>query len=427
MGRTHWLRFCLASLYMLSTASFAAASCPAPAGPGNGSGWAATWGTAMEEARNGSEPDLTGQTLRMIVHTSAGGSQARIWLSNRFGAVPLHIGAAHIAVSTSDGTASAPDPNADLSAIQPGTDRALTFDGSPSVTIPPGATMVSNPAPLQVPALANLAVSLYFPEATLGTTVHGGARQSSYLATGDRLAAPDFAAQSWTRDSWYFLSGVDVYAPGASTVVALGDSITDGNHSTLNANRRWPDDLAVRLAQNDATRKAGVLGVVNAGISGNRLVLDGDGPNALARLDWDVFDRAGVRYLILFEGINDIEASTRNHQPYDKLVESLEQGLAQIAAQAHDRGIRVLVATQMTDCRNFQCTWPEGEKARNALNEWIRTATIFDGLIDFDRITRDPEHPMQLLEQYNSGDYVHPNDTGYKAMADGIDLGLFLK
>ena len=147
----------------------------------------------------------------------------------------------------------------------------------------------------------------------------------------------------------------------------------------------------------------------------------------MARLNWDVLDRSGVRFLILFEGINDIEAATRNHQPYDELVKRLEWGLAQIAARAHDRGIRVFVATQMTDCRNFQCTWPEGEKARSALNEWIRTTKNFDGLIDFDMIARDPQHPTQLLEQYNSGDYVHPNDAGYKAMANGIDLTLFTK
>ncbi len=411
----------------MCAAPFAVGSCPAPAGSILCPAWVATWGTAVEEARNGSEPDLTGQTLRMIVHTSAGGSQVRIWLSNRFGTAPLHIGAAHIAVSMVAGTAANPDANTDLSAIQQGTDRTLTFEGGASVTIPPGATISSDPAALDVPALSNLAVSLYFPDTTLGTTVHPSARQSSYLATGDLTAAPNLGERSWTRDSWYFLTGVDVDAPGDSAVVALGDSITDGNHSTLNANRRWPDDLAVRLAENDATRKAGVLGVVNAGISGNRLLLDGDGPNALARLDWDVFDRSGVRYLILFEGINDIEATTRNHQPYDDLVKQLEWGLAQVAAQAHDRGIRLFVATQMTDCRNFQCVFPEGEKARTALNDWIRTAKIFDGLIDFDRITRDPQHPTQLLERYNSGDYVHPNDTGYKAMADGIDLGLFLK
>lgn len=410
-----------------SAAALAAASCP-PNGSSNAcTAWVATWGTAMEEARNGSEPDLTGQTMRLIVHTSAGGSQARIWLSNRFGTAPLNIGAAHIAISADAGTDANSETNTDQSAIQPGSDRALKFGGSTTVTIPPGATVVSDPAALSVPALSNLAVSLYFPEPTLGTTAHPGARQSSYLAMGDATGAPDLARRSWTKDSWYFLSGVDVDAPGTSAVVALGESITDGNHSTLNANHRWPDDLAVRLAQDGATRKAGVLGVVNAGISGNRLLLDGDGPNAMARLDWDVLDRSGVRFLILFEGINDLEATARNHQPYADLVTRLEWGLAQIAERAHDRGIKVFVATQMTDCRNFQCTWPEGEKARSALNEWIRTAKNFDGLIDFDMITRDPQHPTQLLEQYNSGDYVHPNDAGYKAMADGIDLSLFKK
>jgi lysophospholipase L1-like esterase len=218
-----------------------------------------------------------------------------------------------------------------------------------------------------------------------------------------------------------------VYAPGSSAVVALGDSITDGNHSTPSGNHRWPDYLAARLAENEATRKAGVLGVVNTGISGNRLLLDGDGPNALARLDWDVLDRSGVRYLILFEGINDIESMTRNRQPYGDLEKRLEWGLAQIAAQAHQHGILVFGATQMTDCRDLKCTWHEGEKVRTALNEWIRTTDAFDGLIDFDLATRDPQHPTQLLQQYNSGDFVHPNDTGYKAMADAIDLSLFRK
>jgi lysophospholipase L1-like esterase len=318
-----------------------------------------------------------------------------------------------------------PAANLDQSVIKPETDRALTFNGDTAVTIPPGATIVSDPATLDVPAMANLAVSLYFPNPTLATTLHPGAQQSSYLATGDETGAADLTGKSWTRNSWYFLTGVDVYAPGASAVVALGDSITDGNHSTLNGNRRWPDDLAVRLAQNPVTRKTGVLGVVNVGTSGSRLLLDGDGPNAMARLTWDVFDRSGVRYLILFEGINDIEAQTRVHQPYDELVKQLEWGLAQIATQAHDHGIKVFVATQMTDCRDLHCTWPEGEKARTAFNEWARASKLFDGLIDFDLITRDPQHPTQLLQQYNSGDFVHPNDTGYQAMADAIDLSLF--
>ncbi|MFZ0339362.1 MAG: SGNH/GDSL hydrolase family protein [Terracidiphilus sp.] len=401
------------------------AQCATVPDPARCSPWVATWGTAMQEAFNGSAPDVTGQTLRLIVHTSVGGFRARIWLSNRFGNVPIRIASAHIAVGVDPGTNATPAPNLDQSAISAGTDRALTFNGDTTVTIPPGATIASDPAMLDVPALANLAVSLYFPDPTLATTVHSGAQQSSYLTAGDATGATDLTGKSWTRNSWYFLTGVDVYAPGASAVVTLGDSITDGNHSTLNANRRWPDDLALRLAQNPATRKAGVLGVVNVGTSGSRLLLDGDGPNAVARLNWDVLDRSGVRYLILFEGINDIEAQTRNHQPYGDLVQQLEWGLAQVATQARDRGIKVLVATQMTDCRNFQCTWPEGEKARTAFNEWIRASNLFDGLIDFDRITRDPEHPTQMLEQYNSGDYVHPNDKGYQAMADAIDLTLF--
>jgi lysophospholipase L1-like esterase len=408
-----------------SIAHFSSAQCAKLNDPAHCSPWVATWGAAMQEAFNGSAPDVTGQTLRLIVHTSAGGSRTRIWLSNRFGSTPIHIGSAHIAVSVDPGTNATPAANLDQSAIEPGTDRALTFNGDTAVTIPPGATIVSDPATLDVPALANLAVSLYFPDPTLASTLHGGANQSSYLATGDATAAASLTGKSWTRNSWYFLTGVDVYAPGVSAVVALGDSITDGNHSTLNANRRWPDDLAVRLAQNPATHKAGVLGVVNVGTSGSRLLLDGDGPNAMARLNWDVLDRSGVRYLILFEGINDIEAQTRVHQPYGELVKQLEWGLAQIATQAHDRGIKVFVATQMTDCHDFHCTWPDGEKARTAFNEWTRTSKLFDGLIDFDLIMRDPEHPTQLLGKYNSGDFVHPNDTGYQAMADAIDLSLF--
>lgn len=395
------------------------AASPIPgASPVGASPWVATWGTAMMAADDGRAPDVSGQTLRQIIHTSLGGSKARVWLSNRYGTEPLHIGAAHIAICTA--------PDGAGGSIRPGSDRALTFNGLGTVTIPPGATIVSDAAALDVPPLADLAVSLYFPDRTWATTQHGGAQQVSYAATGDVTGADTLPDSAWEEHSWYALTGVDVDAPGASAVVALGDSITDGNHSTQSANRRWPDDLAMRLQANAATRAAGVLGVVNTGISGNRVLLDGTGPNAMMRFNADVLERSGVRYLILFHGINDIEAVTHQHQTYGDLDARLEWALAQITMLAHERGIKVFGATQMTDCRNLHCASPEGEATRQALNNWIRTTPIFDGVIDFDRIMRDPEHPSQMLPQYDSGDSVHPNDVGYAAMADAIDLSIFL-
>lgn len=376
----------------------------------------------MVDAGVNRAPDLTDHTLRLIVHSSAGGSQARVWLSNRFGTQPLHIGSAHIAVSA----VARPDGDDEMSsAILAGTDRLLTFDHQPSVTIPPGATIVSDSVVMNVPALSNLAISLYFPDHTLGMTEHAGAQQLSYAAAGNQVSAVSLEGNSWTMGSWYFLTGLDVYAPGDSAVVAFGDSITDGNHSTQSANRRWPDDLAARLAENEVTRKAGVLGVVNTGISGNRVLLDGDGPSAMARMNWDILERSGVKYLILFHGINDIEAVERNRQPFGDLEKRLEWALSHIAEQAHEHGMLVFGATQMTDCRNHACNWPEGEKTRSDLNNWIRTTKVFDGVIDFDEVMRDPQYPIQMREEYNSGDYVHPNDRGYKAMADAIDLSFF--
>jgi lysophospholipase L1-like esterase len=388
---------------------------------GKSDGWVATWGASMMEADYGHGPDVTGQTLRMIIHSSAGGAMARIWLSNRYGSEPIRVGAAHLAVSAYADPLSATDG----SAIRPETDRVLSFAGNASVTIPAGATIVSDPVALRVPALTDLVVSLYLPDPTEATTLHGGAQQISFAASGDATADASLAEHGWQERSWYFLNGVDVCSPGTAAVVVLGDSIVDGNHSTQNANRRWPDDLAVRLQSNESTRKAGILGVVNSGISGNRVLLDGTGPNAMARLDDDVLERSGAKYLILFEGINDIEAVTRRHQPYGDLEKHLEVALTQIATRAHERGMIVLGATQMPDCRNLHCASAEGEATRQAFNQWIRTTPVFDGVIDFDRITRDPQQPTQILPKYDSGDGVHPNDRGYAAMADGIDLSLF--
>ncbi len=327
---------------------------------------------------------------------------------------PLHIGAAHVALS------------ADKSAIQPGSDRTLTFDHSSSINIPPGATIVSDPVSFPVPAFSNLAISLYFPAHTRPSTFHELSSQFSYAVTGKLVDAPDLGAAAWPVTSWYFLTGVDVYAPGDSAVVALGDSITDGSRSKFNTNHRWPDFLAARLEQDASTRQAGVLGVVDVGIAGNRVLLDHIGPGAVSRINWDVLARSGARYLIVLESINDIARYSDNHQPYGDLDKRLECGLAQIAAQAHQHGILVFGAT-LTPYGNCTCATPEGMAVRHSLNQWIRTTQAFDGVIDFARATRDPEHPSQYLPQYDSDDHVHPSEAGYRAMANAIDLSLFTK
>lgn len=378
----------------------------------NDPSWVATWGAAM--MANQHSMDFTGQTLREIVHTSPGGQQVRIWLSNRYGTDPLYVGAAHVALTSNE------------SAIQSGSDRPVTFNHQPSIAIPPGATIVSDPIPLQVHAFSNLAVSIYFPKYTTGSTVHVLSTQTSYAASGNQVDAPSFGSTGWTIRSWYFLSGVDVDAPGDSAVVTLGDSITDGSRSKLDTNQRWPDFLAARLAADPATRDAGVLGVVNAGIAGNQVLLDGSGPGAVSRVNWDVIARSGARYLIVLEGINDITRYPYNHQPYGDLEKRLEWGLAQIATQAHQHGILVFGAT-LTPYGNCTCATPEGMAVRHELNHWIRTNHAFDGFIDFAKVTRDPAHPEQYLPAYDSDDHMHPSKAGYQAIANAINLALFTK
>jgi lysophospholipase L1-like esterase len=401
------------------------------ANPAAQSPWVATWGASMVATQHGHAADVTGKTLREIVHSTVGGSQARVWLSNRFGSQPLHVGAAHIAVASDETFGTIVEENGrdrtpDKSGIRAGTDRTLTFNGKDSVVIPPGAAAVSDPVALDVPPLTDLAVSIYFPKHTMAKTEHSYADQISYAATGNLVGAPNLAGKSWTERSWYFLTGVDVYAPGDSAVVAFGDSITDGAESTLNENRRWPDDLAARLAADPATKQAGVLGVVNSGIGGNRVLLDGFGPNALARVNWDILARSGARYLIILESINDIGRYVTDHQPYGNLAERLETGLAQIATEAHQHGFLVFGAT-LTPYLVAGYSSPDGEEVREAVNQWIRTSHTFDGVVDFDKAVRDPQNPLHYASQYDSGDHLHPNDAGYKAMANSIDLSLFTK
>ena len=388
--------------------------------------WVATWGAGMVATVPGNAPDFTGKTLREIVHSSVGGSQVRVWLSNRFGSEPLHIGAAHIAVSASDSVGTNKDGTPDESGIQAGTDHTLTFNQSASVVIPPGAEVASDPVTMDVPALTDLAVSIYFPDHTMASTEHSDAAQTSYAATGNQVDAANLAGKDWTHKHWYVVSGVDVDAPGDSAVIAFGDSITDGAHATENENHRWPDYLASRLAADPATKKAGVLGVVDVGIGGNRVLLDGYGPNAVARINRDLLARSGARYVIILESINDIGRFATDHQPYGDLTQRLEAGIAQIAAQAHQHGIQVIGAT-LTPYQGAGYYSEDGEAVREAVNQWIRTSPIFDGVADFDKAVRDPQNPLHFAAQYDSGDHLHPGDAGYEAMAGAIDLSLFTK
>jgi len=348
------------------------------------------------------------------VHVSIGGRRLRVRFSNAFGRSPLTLRAARVAVAGGGG------------ACIPTTDRALTFGGRPSVTIPEGALIVSDPIDFGLAPLSDLAVTMYLKGAPADVTGHPGSRTTSYLQVGDAMSAPELSS-AVRVDHWYFLSAVDVPAdesPGA--VAILGDSITDGRGSTTNGNDRWPDTLARRLRANTATAEVAVL---NLGVGGNRLLHDGLGPNALARLDRDALAQPGVRWLIVFEGINDIgmAAGSRVKGEPAATAEDIIAAYEQIIERAHAVGIRVYGATIMP-FEGFSYSGyftPEGEADRQKVNEWIRTSRRFDAVIDFDAVTRDPERPSRLSAAVDGGDHLHPSAAGYRIMADAIDLALF--
>jgi lysophospholipase L1-like esterase len=374
--------------------------------------WVGTWATAPMLAEGGFRVHpFAAVTLREIVHVSNGGEKIRVRFTNEFGLDQLIINDAHVAVSAGG------------SAIKEGTDHALTFGGASSVHVPPGAVMYSDPVDLNVAPLSDVAVSFFLPSQIMrAETAHLFADQDNFVADGDQTAASTLT-QPTTLESWYFLDGIDVNAAdGASAIVTLGDSITDGAHSTRNANRRWPDVLAARLKQDPSLSQ---LTVLNEGIGGNRVLNDQTGPSALARLDRDVLAQNGVRYVIVLESINDIGRLARLTAPEDNVTaEQLEQGLKQIADAAHEHGIKAYGAT-LTPYGGAGYYSEKGEKVREDVNNWIRTSGTFDGVIDFDQITRDPENPNRFNPLYDSGDHLHPGDAGYKAMGDGIDLKLF--
>ncbi len=350
-------------------------------------------------------------TVREIVHVSLGGPVVRIVFTNEFGTEPLTIVAAHIAISQGGST------------INLVSAAGLTFGGRTSVTIPPGALVVSDPAPLNLPAESDLAVSFFLPaQAITHVSAHGYADQTSYTAPGNVVGAKTLENPTEIH-SWPFVKGVDVKVSARSAaIVAFGDSITDGAYATAGANARWPDELARRLL---ADKKTANLGVLNQGIGGNRILHDNTGPSALARFDRDVIAQAGVKYVVILEAINDIGHAYDSRRPYDVVsADDLIAGYVQMVERAHMHGITVYIAT-LTPYVGAGYESPAGEQVRQAVNQWIRTTNQIDGFIDFDKTTQDPANPTMYLPAYDHGDHLHPSDPGYKAMGDSIDLRLF--
>jgi len=401
----------------------AAAMLPAQSGPDT---WVTTWTTAQQLVAPTGPPrparqkgpeasnlpaSLADQTIRMVTHVTLGGRRVRVELSNMLNAQPLEIGAAHLAVARGGGE------------IVDGTDRALKFGGSASFTIPGGAIAVSDPVDLEVAALSDLAVSLYLPRDTGAPANHTVGLHTAYIAKGN-VAGSRSMPESANMFAYAWLAGIDVAAPrDAYTVVALGDSITDGYATTRDANMAWPTLLAKRLKENKSTQHAAV---VNQGISGNQVLRDGAGISALARLDRDVLTRPGVKWVILLEGINDINIRTRPGGANPLTAEELIGGYRQIIERCHAQGIRVIGAT-LTPAEGVPTYSGHGEEVRVAANRWIRTKGNFDAVVDLDAVLRDAQRPATLKAEADSGDHIHPNDAGNQMMADAFDLGIFQK
>jgi lysophospholipase L1-like esterase len=390
---------------------------------GHAAEWLGTWGAAPlppSPARGPfpATPAFSNQTIRQVLRLSAGGSRLRLRLSNEYGTRALHIGGASIALADGSG------------AVKAGTERTLTFDGKPEVSIPPGAPWVSDPVDLPVAALGSVSISLYLPEDTGACTCHATGMQNA-----DVSAAGDFTHGSFTPDHQLqmraFISGVEVQSAGKALVV-LGDSISDGVGSTLNANHRWPDLLAERLEKRNAARP---WGVINLGISGNRVLSDGAGQSALARFDRDVLSVPGAAYVIVFEGVNDLGLAYGHASgPMSEIFKSLAPaspptaaaliaGYRQLIERAHAHALKVIGAT-ITPYGGAAYYSEEGEAVRQAINAWIRTGRAFDGVVDFDAVLRDPAQPTQIREGLHAGDHLHGSDAGYEAMAKAVDLAL---
>lgn len=383
--------------------------------------WVGSWASAQqtpEPANALADADLRDSTVRQIFHLSIGGSSIRVRLSNAFGSAPLHFTSVHIARPLA----------ADSPVIDPASDRPLTFSGANEVIVPAGGDYFSDPVEYKASPLSSIAVTYHLDNPPAGETGHPGSRATSYYVHGDLVSSAALPGASKV-DHWYQVSGIDVtVGPAlASAIVALGDSITDGHGATNNGNDRWTDVLAQRLQALPATSN---LGVLNEGIGGNHLLIDGLGPNALARFDRDVLAQTGVRFLIVFEGINDIGGLTRDGEvpaaEHASLFARVIAAYQQILVRAHAHGIKVIGATITPFLgSDYYHPGPASEADRQSVNQWIRAPGHFDAVIDVDKVVRDPAHPDRLLPRLDCGDHLHPSPAGYRAIAEVIPVSLF--
>lgn len=383
------------------------------AGTGGGAGgpsemrWVGTWATGpqLTEPQNlPPSPGLANNTLRQVLHVSIGGSRLRVRISNEYGNGPVTLNAVHLAKSMG------------ASAIDVGSDTALTFSGMPSVTIPQGQAVWSDAFDFALAPLSNVTLTIHFGNVPSDVTGHPGSRTTSYLASGNTVTAPDMASAAKT-DHWYYATGIDVMADSdAAAVVVLGDSITDGRGSTTNGNDRWPDFLAKRLVENPATSKIAVL---NLGIGGNTVLSGGLGPTARARFDKDVLGQSGVKWLIVLEGVNDIGNSSGQG-----VAQGLIDAYKEFVMKARANGIRAY-GVPILPFAGSQYDSPDHQAARDTVNAWIRMPGNFDAVIDLDAAVRDPQNPNRLAAAYDSGDQLHLNPAGYQKMGESVDLSLF--
>jgi lysophospholipase L1-like esterase len=380
--------------------------------------WVATWATAeaLVRAQPPAPPrnapvgaqGFHNQTVRMEARISIGGRRVRVKIANAFGAAPLVVGAAHIAQRGKD------------SEIVAGSDHALSFAGKPGCAIGPGIATISDPVDMTVAPLADLFVSLYFPGETGPPTGHSTGLHDTYIKEGDSTGDASMADAQKTQQ-YYWLAGIDVLAPAdGAAIVAFGDSITDGARSETETDHSWPALLAVRLAAGQATAH---IGVVNEGIGGNRVLRDIAGASALARFDRDVLSQSGVKWVMILEGINDIGHGVGT--PAEAVTAGeLIAGHKMLVEMAHAHGIRAIGCT-LTPYEGAPYFSATGETVREALNAWIRTSGAYDAVVDFEAATRDPANPKRIRAEFDPGDHLHPNNAGYRAMADAVDLSVF--